>query len=197
MALKDKFASSLASRTGLSAESAADVLSHVFDLVKTKVPPHIGSLLDRLLASPNGIDHAEFSLPAAAVVAAAIAGPAPVPTLEAVMAAGYGEAAARDIIAREQERFDRESGKIAAAPQPAPAPAVSSQPAPQAPPAAPTEVPAPEAKEAAPDIREGEAQQAAAPEAPASQEAAPAKTTFGAKVLKGAKALVDQALDGK
>lgn len=66
MALKDKFASSIAARTGLTPFQAASALAHSVELIKGKVPPQIGVALDSLMASDNGVDPAQFLVPIAA-----------------------------------------------------------------------------------------------------------------------------------
>ncbi len=66
MALKDKFAASIAARTGISQEQAAAALREAVDLIKAKVPGRVGNALVSLLESANGIDPAEFLEPAVA-----------------------------------------------------------------------------------------------------------------------------------
>jgi len=60
MALKDKFVGALASRTGLPMDKARLALEQTVELIKTKVPTHVGKALDDLLNSDNGIDAAVF-----------------------------------------------------------------------------------------------------------------------------------------
>lgn len=66
MALKEKFASAVAARTGIDQQKAAAAVGQVVDLIKTKVPPQLGRAFDSLLASDNGIDPAHFLVPIAA-----------------------------------------------------------------------------------------------------------------------------------
>lgn len=56
MAIKDKFAASLSSRTGLPLDKAALALGETIALIKTKVPAHIAESLDMLMNSANGAD---------------------------------------------------------------------------------------------------------------------------------------------
>jgi hypothetical protein len=60
MALKDRFASALAVRAGITIAQAEKAIDETVALIKTKVPPHIGQALDDLVASENGISHAIF-----------------------------------------------------------------------------------------------------------------------------------------
>lgn len=66
MALKDKFASSIAARTGISQEQAAMALREAVDLIKSRVPAQVGNALVDLLDSANGIDPGQFLASAAA-----------------------------------------------------------------------------------------------------------------------------------
>jgi len=65
MALKTKFANALATRTGMTPQAAEVALGHVIELLKTKVPPAIGSALDKMMNSDNGVDPKTFLLEAA------------------------------------------------------------------------------------------------------------------------------------
>jgi hypothetical protein len=66
MALKDKFASSIAARSGITQPQAALALAAAVDLLKTKFPPMLGQAMDNLMSSDNGIDPAHFMVPIAA-----------------------------------------------------------------------------------------------------------------------------------
>ncbi len=60
MALRDKFASSIASRTGISQAQAAAALCESVDLIRSRIPAKIGNALLALLDSANGIDPLNF-----------------------------------------------------------------------------------------------------------------------------------------
>lgn len=66
MALKDKFAASIAARTGITQQQAASALCEAVDLIKSKVPGQVGNALVTLIDSENGVDPGHFLVPIAA-----------------------------------------------------------------------------------------------------------------------------------
>jgi len=67
MGLKDRFASALAVRAGITIVQAEKAIDEVVSLIKTKVPPHIGKALEDLVDSENGVSHAVFLISGAPV----------------------------------------------------------------------------------------------------------------------------------